>query len=336
MVAATTGAAATPSQFRGLRGWACFCLLGFWGLFSLPLAAAAPVERLVTELAAGRVPSPTLLEALEDSGQGLFVLGWLYEQGRYGVAPDPDRARAFFARAARAGHWPVLGYCWRRCLDEDAEFRALLVAAVEGGHPEALYLQSLLLARDAAPEAADARLREAAGARHPDAIGRLYVDHFVAWAGAGHSFAAAEAKLRRCTAEGVTVCYYLLGALYERHRDTRQALWAYQVLALADPALFDAYLSPRHLEGLLARLPTGSESLVRARAASELIHHPSTGFDRIDRFRVCADQSDHGCARQLSLRDGVCVPPAGAVAAFAGFRGSPGYRACLAKGTATE
>ncbi|WP_207060838.1 hypothetical protein [Motiliproteus sp. SC1-56] len=315
---------------RLLCGWLVLC---GWVLSA---SAMATVEEAVEVLARGEVLSEAQRSELEADADGLFLLGWLHQQGRYGVEGDASRAQDYFLRAAAAGSADVLYYCWQRCLPSSEALERQVAAAASRDHPAALYLHAQALSAQGRQAQADDALLAAARLRFAPALEQLYVEHFLDWSAQRRDYADAEAKLRRCADEGLVVCYYLLGSFFERHRHHDEALEAYQVLALADPELFQRYLFADQLQVLAERQPLKTMSLVRARAAMELIRHPATEFDRLARFQFCADEASYTCAVRLSAADPACLPPLLELAARQAFRASPGYGACLAKGNTTE
>lgn len=317
-----TGALLTGSlRRRVLLLWA----LG-GALWSLWAQADAGVDELVSQLKQGQVADAELRGV--QSADGLFLLGWLYQQGSYGVGRDPQRGRELMQQAAERGQFDAMHYCWRECLDLTPEVLEQLRLGVERHQPQALYLQSQL-ANAGGRLTADQLLLEAARLGHPEAIGRLYADHLVTWAKQRRTLDAAVTKLQRCVAEGVTICYFLLGALYERHNDHQQALFNYQLLALVDPALYRQYLGTEQLQRLLAYLPQPSLALLQSRAASYLAQRDLSGNQQLDRFKRCG--ADYPCVRQLSLSDQSCVLSYFEASHLAGLRDSEGYRACQAE-----
>lgn len=298
-------------------------------LLSSGVQADAGVEALVSQLKQGQVADVELQLKGMQSADGLFLLGWLYQQGSYGVERNPQRGRALIQQAAERGQFDAMHYCWRRCLEFAPEVREQLRLGVERNQPQALYLQSRLADLASGGLAADQLLLGAARLGHPEAIGRLYTAHFVTWAKQRHTLDAAVSKLQRCVTEGVTVCYFLLGALYERHNDHQQALFYYQLLALVDPALYRQYLDAGHLQQLAGYLPQPTLALVQSRAASYLAERDAGGNQQIDRFKRCG--ADYPCVRQLSLTDQSCVLSYFEASHLLGLRDSEGYRACQAE-----
>ncbi|MEH6824272.1 MAG: SEL1-like repeat protein [Motiliproteus sp.] len=320
------------------RLWRPLLLLG-WALLGGVLApwaqAEAGLAELVAQLKQGQVVDSELSLKEVQSADGLFLLGWLYQQGSYGVKPDLQRGRALLQQAAEKGQFDAMHYCWQDCLDLTPEVLEQLRLGVESNHVQALYLQSQLadvMAVDVVTAerslSADQLLLEAARQGHRDAIGKLYVDHFLGWARQKRTQAEAVAKLQRCVAEGVVVCYYLLGRLYERHNDHQRALFYYLLLQQVDPELFRGYIDAAHIAKLLAHLPQPSLALLQSRVASYLAQQPSSGNPQIDRFKRCG--IDYPCIRRLARTDASCLLPYFETSYLHGLRDSAGYRACQA------
>ncbi|MFT6914804.1 MAG: TPR repeat protein [Motiliproteus sp.] len=320
---------------RSARGRA----LGVMLLLSLSAQADAGMDELVSELQQGQVEDAALqLQGMqgEQRADGLFLLGWLYRQGSYGVGRDPQRGQAWIQQAAELGQFDAMHYCWRRCLTLTPGVQEQLRLGVERNQPQALYLlslypQELLLQSGSGEETADRLtpdqlLLEAARRGHPDAIGRLYSDYFVSWAAQPRTLDAAVSKLQRCV---LGVCHLLLGTLYERHNDHQQALFNYQLLALVDPPLYRQYLDAGHLQQLLAALPPSALALVQSRAASYLAQRDTNADQQFDRFKHCG--ADYPCIRQLSLTDPFCMLSYFEASHLPGLRDSEGYRACQAE-----
>jgi hypothetical protein len=162
------------------------------------------------------------------------------------------------------------------------------------------------------------------------AMSRLYAEHFVNWTARGHSLSKATRKLEYCVDDGIEVCFYLLGALHERHNDHQQALFYYQVLALVNPALYRRYIATEKTAELLKRAATPSIDIVRSRAASYLVQRsPITGNDQIDRFSYCRDAIGYRCVFRLTQTDDRCMLSYFASTYMRDFRDSLGYRRCL-------
>ncbi|WP_210398242.1 hypothetical protein [Motiliproteus sediminis] len=301
-------------------------------LLCFPLAASASLKGLVEALAAGAPLSTEQRQAAEQSPDGLLLLGWLAESGRYGRPRDVSASRALFQRAAEAGSIAALSYCWERCVELTDEVRKRLRQAAESGDPQALYLRyRLAQSEEAEVGAMDQLLLEAARGGQADAIGQLYADHFLSWAGGNRTVMQAARKLERCRAEGIVYCYFLTGSLHQRRGDHGSALFYFQMLRWIDRDLFGRYLSAADISDLVARLPQQSLEPVRNRAAIQLATLAATGNPRLDRFAFCRDSLGVACVSQLAARDGDCVPAVLERAeAFRGFRDSTGYRACLA------
>ncbi|MFT5720365.1 MAG: hypothetical protein ACI9W6_000655 [Motiliproteus sp.] len=303
-------------------------------LWSFITQADAGVDELVAQLKQGQVADAVLQRQGMQGAQradGLFLLGWLYRQGSYGVARDLPRGQALIQQAAELGQFDAMHYCWRRCLTLTPGVREHLRLGVERHQPQALYLQSLQSQSGVGEEAAgrltpDQLLLGAARLGHRAAIGRLYTDYFVSWAAEPRTLDAAVTKLQRCV---LGTCYLMLGALYERHNDHQQALFNYQLLALVDPALYRHYLDAEHLQQLLARLPQPALALLQSRAASYLAERDMNGDQQLDRFKRCG--ADYPCVRRLSLTDPFCVLSYFEGSHLVGLRESQGYRACQAE-----
>lgn len=300
-----------------------------WAQAETGLAETGLAE-LIAQLKQGQVADSALQLKGVQSADRLFLLGWLYQQGSYGIKPDLQRGRALLQQAAEKGQFDAMHYCWRRCLDLTPEVLEQLRLGVERNHVQALYLQSQLADTMAGGAlSADQLLLEAARQGHRDAIGRLYVDHFLVWAGKKRTLAEAVTKLQRCVAEGVVVCYYLLGALYERHSDHQQALFYYQVLQQVDPELYQDYIDTAHIAKLLARMPQPSLAVLHSRVASYLAQQPSSGNQQIDRFQRCG--ADYPCVRRLALTAPSCLLRYFEASHLQGLRDSEGYLACQAR-----
>ncbi len=310
----------------------CLMLLVLLCWPALPLQAAdADLYRLGEQLKSeGRVGAG-LLPRMEQTADGLFLLGWLYEHGRYGVAANPDRARHYYQQAAERGQMDAAHYCWQRCLELTPAFVAALEQAGAASQPQALYLRSKWLAAQggAALAQADQLLVAAARARQPDAISELYIQHFLNWSNSRRSFPAAEAKLKRCTDEGVGACYLLLALLYQRHGYAEQALLHYLILQQLDEGLAGRYLSAAQRQALEQRLPADSLAIVQSHVATRLATHPRTGFDRLDRFRVCATTATFACIRRVAQQDSACMAGYFASTYLFEFRKTTAYRRCL-------
>tara|TARA_R110001583_G_scaffold91007_2_gene233013 strand:+ start:50 stop:952 length:903 start_codon:yes stop_codon:yes gene_type:complete len=293
-----------------------------------PAEALGALGALVAELKQGQVSDPEQHLQRSQSADGLFLLGWLYQQGGYGVAKDREKSTALIQQAAEKGQLDAMHYCWRRCLDLTPEVLDQLQRAVARNQGQALYLQSQLASAAVSGRSPDQLLLDAARQGHPDAIGRLYTVHFVDWARQTRTLKEAVAKLERCVSEGVSVCFYLLGALQERHQDHQQALLYYQVLALVDPIMYRTYVDAEHLARLVQYLPQQQAAVTQSRAASYLAQLPISGNPQIDRFKRCG--ADYPCARRLSQNDNRCMLGYFEASHLLGLRDSPGYRACQA------
>jgi len=300
------------------------------GLLLLSLVTSASLKGLEEALAAGNPLTPELRQQAEQSPQGLFLLGWLAESGRYGEPRDADKAADYFQRAAEAGSFAALEHCWQRCVVLNEAIRNQLRQGVEQHQPQALYL-SYRAAREQGGDfqEIDRLLLQAARAGSSVAIGELYAQHFLDWAGGRRSVPAATLKLERCRQEGVIYCYYLAGALHQRQGDNARALHYFQLLAWLDPALFARYLDAGDLQRLQARLPQQNREPIRARAALQLSTQPPSGNPRIDRFGYCAEQRSVACVAGFAERDPLCLPAELENTLVADFRASSGYRACL-------
>ncbi|MEH6471373.1 MAG: hypothetical protein V7752_08985 [Halopseudomonas sp.] len=307
---------------RSLQAW--LCLLWLW---ALPVQADSRLSELVTQLKQGQVSDAALYGKGMQSADGLFLLGWLYQQGRYGVAKDPQRGRELIQQAAEKGQYDAMHYCWSHCLELTPQVLEQLRQGVERNQLQAVYLQSQLLGNDGL-QSADQLLLKAARQGHREAIGRLYANHFVDWAKQKRTLAEAEAKLQRCVDEGVTACYYLLGALYERHNNHQQALFYYQLLELVDPPLFQSYVEADHIAELLEYRPLPTLSVMRSRVASYLSQRSASGNDLIDRFQQCG--ADYPCIRRLSVADQQCLLSYFEASHLRDLRDSDGYRSCQA------
>ncbi|WP_421867110.1 hypothetical protein [Motiliproteus sp.] len=298
-----------------------------------PASAASQTEdsrlqSLVVQLQQGQVSDWAMHLKGMHSADGLFLLGWLLEGGVYGVERNPDYGHQLIQQAAEMGHLGAIDYCWQRCLELTPSIRQHLQQAAMRDQAYGLYLQSQLGATPALPSP-DRMLLEAARQGHPDALGTLYVDHFVNWSRQRRSLGEAETKLKRCVDEGISICYYLLGALFERHGDHQQALLYFQILQLVDRTLFDSYVAEPHMQQLLTRVPVPARGLLRNRAATQIALRPATGNDRIDRFGQCADQAGYDCVARVSLADDQCMLSYFEHSHLSELRDSPGYRRCL-------
>ncbi len=312
-------------------------LLGLLGSLLTQIAQSDDaVSELVLQLRQGSVAESALQGQGMQSADGLFLLGWLYDQGSYGVDRDMERARELLQQAAELGQFDAMHYCWGRCLTLTPEVLEQLRQGVGKSQPQALYLQSLLVAsglavsEEAVYLSAAALQLQAARQGSLDAMNRLYTEHFVNWAAQGHTLNEAKGKLQYCIDDGVEACFYLLGALHEQHNDHQQALFYYQVLALVDPARYQRYLSTEKIAELLSRAATPSIDVVRARAASYLAQRsPTTGSDQIDRFSYCRDAIGYRCASRLARTDSRCMLSDFSSTYLRGFRDSAGYSRCL-------
>ncbi|RDE18348.1 hypothetical protein DV711_16965 [Motiliproteus coralliicola] len=310
--------------------WLSLVLVGTGvGLGSASAQAAEDrLQALVVQLQQGQVSDWAVHLKGMHSADGLFLLGWLLEGGVYGVEQDLDYGQQLIQQAAEMGHLGAIDYCWQRCLVLTPAIRQHLQQAAVRDQAHGLYLQSQLGATPELPSP-DRMLLEAARQGHPDALGTLYVDHFVNWSRQKRSLDQAETKLKRCVDEGISICYYLLGALFERHGDHQQALLYFQLLQLVDRTLFDAYVSEAHMEQLMLRIPQPARGLIRNRAATQLALRAATGNDRIDRFRQCADQAGYDCVARVSRGDDRCMLSYFESSHLRELRDSPGYRRCL-------
>ncbi len=275
--------------------------------------------------------SDRLLEDLQHSPDGLLLLAWLHEHGRYGVAKNGEKAFVYYQQAAEQGQMDAAHYCWRRCLHLTPALLEALQQAAAQGHPAALFMRSQWLAEQGAAEleAAGTMLVAAARGRQPEAISELYVQHFLDWSGQRRSLQEAETKLQRCTDEGIISCYLLLARFYERHGDAEAALKHYLVLQQLDYELARSYIYAENMRALEQRLPQDSLNVVRARAATRLVQHPRTGFDKVDRFAVCADDATYDCVRAVVKEDKACMLSHYADTYLAGLRQSRSYRRCM-------
>jgi len=306
-------------------------LLMLLGVLSSRVFAVSDVGELVSQLRQGQVTETELQWKGMQSADRLFLLGWLYQQGRYGVMLDLPRGQALIQQAAEQGQFDAMHYCWQHCLELTPGVLSQLQLGSDRNQAQAQYLQSQLPVGSAAGTlSADQLLLAAARQGHPQAIGRLYVDHFVTWAEQVHTLDEAVTKLQRCVTEGVVVCYYLLGALYERHNDHQQALFYYELLALIDPALYQRYVGDAHRDRLLDYLPQQGLALplLQSRSASYLSQRDASGNQQIDRFKRCG--TDYSCAFRLSQADQACLLEYFEATHLRGLRDSDGYRACAA------
>jgi TPR repeat protein len=283
-------------------------------------------QPLVDQLKQGRLSDPALVLKGNQSADQLFLLGWLYMQGGYGVPRDEPMGRELLQQAADQGHFDAMQYCWNRCLVLTTEVVEHIKRGAAAELPQALYLQAQL----ASAAKADRLLLRAAELGHRQAIELLYSDYFVVWAKQVRTLEEAVAKLENCADEGVVFCFYMLAALHERHQDHAQALFYYQVYALADPEPYQQLHSESHLQQLLGRLPQARMDLILSRAASYLAGRPVSGNERIDRFQRCRQQAGYRCVQQLSDVDRRCLPPYTDAAQLQGWRDSPGYQRCAA------
>ncbi len=302
----------------------------------LTLSASIPALA-VTAAEAGRLLvrdghlAEQQLSGLEQSADGLLLLGWLYEYGSYGVPVDGERAFGYYQQAAEQGQMDAAHYCWQRCLRFTPELRAAVQRAAVTDNSQALYLSAKLAGAEGNNlQIADRQLVAAARLMHPQAISDLYIQHFLDWSSRRQrSFESARDKLQRCSDEGVIACYLLLGALFQRHGDAEASLHNYLVLQQLDYGLSRMYLSAAGLEALEQRLPTDSLPVVRSRAATRLATHPRTGFDSIDRFAVCAPDATWNCIRTVRKRDPACMLGYFSPSLLSGFRETAYYRRCM-------
>ncbi|MCW8884810.1 MAG: SEL1-like repeat protein [Motiliproteus sp.] len=304
-------------------------------LFSMVLWAAvaqgSPLSQLSERLRSGVPVDDGLTQQLLDSADGMFALGWLYEHGSYGFPVRGETAYDYYQRAAEMGQMDAAHYCWWRCLHFTPALIKALRLSAEKGDPQGLYLHAMWQARQSgtALATADQNLVAAAKQKHPEAISELYMQHFLQWSGVKRSFDEAQEKLTRCADEGVVVCYLLLGALHQRHGNAEEALLNYLILQQLDYGTFRQYLSFSRLASLEQRLPSASLAVLHSRVATRLANHSATGFDVLDRFKVCASDATYSCVRALVKRDQVCMLGYFSDAEFAGFRQSAAYRDCM-------
>ena len=307
---------------------------------------------------------------LENSADGLFMLGWLYEFGGYGFSVNAGLAYEYYQRAAEQGQMDAAHYCWQRCLSMTPMWLAAMKSAAGGNgvdrnatsnngnatsnngnatsnngnaasnngnaasnNAQGLYLYSKWLVRQGgrALPLADKKLLSAAKLRQPQAINELYIQHFLQWSKSKRSFPEALKKLNRCADEGVVSCYLLLGSLYQRHGFAQEALLNYLLLQQLDYGLFRNYLSASKLTELEKRLPKDSLPVVLSRAATRLSTHPRTGFDAIDRFMVCSPNATYACIRKMVKRDPACMLSYFAESYFEGLRETDAYQNCMAR-----
>ena len=307
------------------------------------VGVSTAVEKAAKKIITGGRIDPTLVSNLENSADGLFILGWFHEFGAYGFDVDAELAYQYYQKAAERGQMDAAHYCWQRCLNlTPAWLSAMKVVA--GSHdvdtvranPQGLYLYAKWLLRQGgeALSLADKKLLDAAKLRQPQAINELYIQHFLQWSKAKRSFPEALRKLNRCADEGVVACYLLLGSLYQRHGYAQEALLNYLLLQQLDYGLFRNYLSASKLAELEKRLPKGSLPVVQSRVATRLATHPKTGFDAIDRFRVCSPNATYACIRKIVKRDPACMLSYFADSYFIGLRETSAYKNCMNKYTA--
>lgn len=304
------------------------------------------VSVLVEQLKQGQVSEPALQGKGMQRADGLFLLGWLYDQGRYGVSKNPERGRELLQQAAELGQFDAMHYCWSECLTLTPAILQQLQQGVELGQPQALYLQALYL-RLEQPEGVlteqvrrlglpQALLERAAKRQHAGAIGQLYIDQFVEWARSKRGLGEAESKLERCVDEGLTVCYYLLGALYQKHGYPQRALFNYQVLSLVDPHLYQSFQVQSQLAGLLKQRPQPDFGVERSRVASYLSQRSPTGNDRIDRFQRCRLVNGLDCVERLSQAGQQCSLEYFESDLLRNLSSSSGYRRCVGQLTGAD
>lgn len=320
--------------------------------------ADARMSVLVEQLRQGQVSEARLQGKGMQGAGSLFLLGWLYDQGRYGVAKNPERARELLQQAAELGQFDAMHYCWSDCLTLTPVVLRHLRQGVEQGQLQALYLQALYLrdvqSRDGyllaeslpqssnplsspaqseslTPAEPQELFERAAKRQHVDAMGEVYIGQFIEWAAQKRELAEAESKLQTCVGEGLTVCYYLLGALYQKHNDPQWALFYYQVLSLADPELYRRYQAQSQIDRLLAQRPQSDLGVVRSRAASYLVQRGVTGNQQIDRFQRCSLADNLACVERVSQADQQCLLGYFAASHLKNLRNSPGYQDCIAQ-----
>lgn len=323
-----------PSAIRVILSflfYSGFCL----ALVSPPAIADAEHAQVLNSAAQqlreqGQLTDKTLRD-LQRSADGLLLLAWLHEHGRYGVHKDGEKAFAYYQQAAEQGQMEAAYYCWQRCLHLTPALLDALERAADNGDPAALFMRAQWLAEQSPEQLEEAgrMLLAAAKGRQLDALSELYVQHFLDWSSQRRSKAEAEAKLQRCADEGVISCYLLLARFYERHQDAEAALKHYLVLQQLDYDLARRYIYAESMAALEQRLPHDSLTLVRARAAVRLVQHPQTGFDKVDRFAVCADDATYDCVRAVVKEDKACMLSHYADTYLAGLRQSRNYRRCM-------
>ncbi len=287
------------------------------------------VSALVDQLKQGQVSEPALQGKGMQSADGLFLLGWLYDQGRYGVTKNPGRAHELLQQSAELGQFDAMRYCWPRCLVLTPAVLEQLRQGVEQERPQALYLQGQYLRQQGQDQQAQVLLEQAASQHYVDAVGQRYVDQFVVWARDKRSLNEAVSRLERCVDGGLTVCYYLLAAFYQKHDDPQWALFYYQVLSLVDPELYLRYQAQSQIAGLLKLRPQPDLGVVRSRAASYLSQRGVTGNDRIDRFQRCRAAGSLECVESISQADLQCLLMDLESSLLRGLRDSVGYLNCV-------
>lgn len=308
------------------------------GMLFPPLAqAGTALPALVEQLKQGRVSETALQGKGMQSADHLFLLGWLYDQGSYGVPQDRSYARELLQQAAEQGQFDAMDYCWHRCLALTPEVMQQLQRGVERSHKQALYLQArvLRLRHDGSGAEAWQRsellLKGAASQGLLAASDQLFVDEFIGWSKDKRTLEQAEEKLELCIDQGRVSCYYLLGALYQRHDYPQWALFYYQVLALVDPALYRSYLSDADMDAILSQRPQPDLAIVRSRAASYLSQRSPTGNPAIDRFQVCKSSAGLSCVESLSQAAEQCTLSYFEKSYLRDLPASAGYRACVAQ-----
>ncbi|MEH6649552.1 MAG: SEL1-like repeat protein [Motiliproteus sp.] len=306
------------------------------GMMFPPLAQAdAAVSALVEQLKRGQVSDIALQGKGMQRADHLFLLGWLYDRGSYGVPQNRTYARQLLQQAAEKGQFDAMDYCWYHCLTLTPEVLQQLQRGVEGSHKQALYLQARLLRlpseNDDTGQRSQSLLTSAASQGLSAASDQLFVDDFIDWSKDKRTLEQAEEKLELCVDQGRVVCYYLLGAFYQRHDYPQWALFYYQVLALVDPPLYRSYLSDADIAAIVSQRPQPNLEVVRSRAASYLSQRGPTGNPAIDRFQVCKQSAGLSCVESLSQAAEQCSLSYFENTHLRDLPASTGYQTCVAQ-----
>lgn len=292
-------------------------------------AYSTPLTEATSQIVNGRSISQSQKQTLLQDPDGQFLLARFHEFGSYGFPLNGDAAFRLYQQAAENGQMSAALYCWDRCLHKTLKLGEAIQQAAEKGDPNGLYLWAKWLGEKGQLQAADDYLVKAARERQPNAINKLYLQHFINWSANQTDVDKAEAKLQKCVKEGLVTCQLLLGAFYQRHNDADKALFHYLQLVQLDYPLSRTYLYADEMDALLKRMPKDSLAILQSRVATALVAHPATEFDRYNQFKACQHQTTYACIRKVVKRDDACMISGFAGSYFAELRQTPAYRRCL-------